>query len=57
MTALTVPTIDMSGWATSDHEARREIARSVNEAASTVGFMQIVGHGIPGRFPPGPANP
>jgi isopenicillin N synthase-like dioxygenase len=46
MKVLTVPTIDISGWRRADHEARRTIANSMNDAACSVGFMQIVGHGI-----------
>jgi isopenicillin N synthase-like dioxygenase len=43
---LIVPTVDVSGWANADDLARSEIAAQVDEAARTVGFMQIVGHGI-----------
>jgi isopenicillin N synthase-like dioxygenase len=42
-----VPTIDVSGWAGGDGESRGEIARTVDDACRHVGFMQIVGHGIP----------
>ena len=41
-----VPVIDIGGWASGDAGTRAEIAASVDEACRTVGFMQIVGHGI-----------
>jgi len=43
----TVPTIDISGWTTGDPEARALIAAAVDDAARNVGFLQIVGHGVP----------
>jgi isopenicillin N synthase-like dioxygenase len=46
-TPLEVPTIDLSGWAAGDGERRGAIAHEVDEACRAVGFMQIVGHGIP----------
>ncbi|MFK8022393.1 MAG: isopenicillin N synthase family dioxygenase [Ilumatobacter sp.] len=45
--ALEVPTIDVSAWSHGDEDARDAIARSVDEACRTIGFMQITGHGIP----------
>jgi isopenicillin N synthase-like dioxygenase len=45
--AFTVPTIDLSGWASGDAAARTAIAAALDHACRTVGFMQIVGHGIP----------
>jgi len=42
-----VPTIDVAGWATGDPDDRGRIARAVDDACRRVGFMQIVGHGIP----------
>jgi isopenicillin N synthase-like dioxygenase len=42
-----VPTIDVAGWASGDPDVRRRIARAVDDACRRVGFMQIVGHGIP----------
>lgn len=43
-----VPTIDVSAWVDGDDTARDAIAAAaaVDEAGRTVGFMQIVGHGI-----------
>jgi isopenicillin N synthase-like dioxygenase len=46
---LTIPVIDISGWSGGEPAVRRAIASSVDDAASTVGFMQITGHGIPGE--------
>ena len=40
-----VPIIDVSTW--DRHADRGSIAAAVDDAARTVGFMQIVGHGIP----------
>jgi isopenicillin N synthase-like dioxygenase len=42
-----VPTIDVAGWASGDAGVRRGIAGAVDDACRRVGFMQIVGHGIP----------
>ncbi|UKY54438.1 isopenicillin N synthase family dioxygenase [Streptomyces inhibens] len=44
---LEVPVIDISDWKTGAEGDRAAIATGVDEAASTVGFMQIRGHGIP----------
>ncbi|MGP8296888.1 isopenicillin N synthase family dioxygenase [Streptomyces inhibens] len=44
---LEVPVIDISDWKTGAEGDRAAIATAVDEAASTVGFMQIRGHGIP----------
>jgi isopenicillin N synthase-like dioxygenase len=42
-----VPTIDLSAWQHGDAARRAAIANEVDAACSRVGFMQIVGHGIP----------
>ena len=44
---LDVPVIDIAGFTAGDTAARERIARSVDNAARNVGFMQITGHGIP----------
>lgn len=45
---LDVPVIDISPYLTSGGETERAaVAAAVDRAARTVGFMQIVGHGIP----------
>ncbi len=41
-----VPIIDIAGWERADAAARAELAATVDDACRTVGFMQIVGHGI-----------
>ncbi len=46
-TPFIVPTVDLSGWANGDLAARASIAREIDNACRTVGFIQIVGHGIP----------
>jgi isopenicillin N synthase-like dioxygenase len=45
--AIDVPVVDLSGWADGDAATRDAIALRLDAAARTVGFMQIVGHGIP----------
>lgn len=43
-----VPTIDITPFVSGGSGAERaDVARAVDEACRTVGFMQIVGHGIP----------
>jgi isopenicillin N synthase-like dioxygenase len=45
---LDVPVIDITPFRTDDDDtARAVVAAAVDHAARTVGFMQIVGHGIP----------
>lgn len=41
-----VPVIDISGWAAAGPRTRAAIADRIDRAGRTVGFMQIVGHGI-----------
>lgn len=48
MSPFEVPAIDITPWVTDgDHSARREVAKAVDDACSRVGFMQILGHGVP----------
>ncbi|MEM8903625.1 MAG: 2-oxoglutarate and iron-dependent oxygenase domain-containing protein [Actinomycetota bacterium] len=47
MTAFEVPVIDVSAWGSGDADARERIAAAVDDAARHVGFLQIVGHGVP----------
>jgi isopenicillin N synthase-like dioxygenase len=42
-----VPVIDVGPWPAGDAVERETIARAVDDACREVGFMQIVGHGIP----------
>lgn len=44
---LQVPVIDISVFLSGDPAARAEVVAAVDRAAAEVGFMQIVGHGIP----------
>jgi len=44
---LTVPVIDLAVWREGDEAARADLARAVDRAAREVGFMQVVGHGVP----------
>jgi isopenicillin N synthase-like dioxygenase len=44
---FTVPVVDVSPYtALSTPDARRETARQLDEACATVGFVQILGHGV-----------
>ncbi|WP_436533459.1 isopenicillin N synthase family dioxygenase [Actinoplanes sp. HUAS TT8] len=46
--AFLVPTVDISAWVTDGSpEARAQVARELDHACRTVGFIQIVGHGVP----------
>ncbi|MFF8314570.1 isopenicillin N synthase family dioxygenase [Streptomyces lydicus] len=42
-----VPVVDISGWSGGPAAGRALIAADVDRAASTVGFLQVRGHGIP----------
>lgn len=44
---LEVPVVDISAFHTGDAAARAAVVAQVDRAAREVGFMQIVGHGIP----------
>jgi isopenicillin N synthase-like dioxygenase len=47
-TAFEVPAIDISPWVTDGSEpARKQVSEAVDDACRRVGFMQILGHGIP----------
>lgn len=46
VTDAIVPAIDISTWADGDDVTRRRIAAEMDEAGRTVGFVQILGHGI-----------
>jgi isopenicillin N synthase-like dioxygenase len=46
-----VPTVDITAYvADGSPEAKAAVARAVDEACRTVGFIQILGHGIPQRI-------
>jgi isopenicillin N synthase-like dioxygenase len=48
MAAFSVPVVDISGYVSSGSDASRdEAARAVDHASSTIGFFQVIGHGIP----------
>jgi isopenicillin N synthase-like dioxygenase len=42
-----VPVVDLAPWFAGGARERAVLARAVDEACRTIGFMQIVGHGIP----------
>lgn len=44
---LEVPVIDIAGWTRGGRVDRAAVAAAIDEAARTVGFMQVIGHGIP----------
>lgn len=41
-----VPTVDLRPWLSGDAEARAAIARTVDEALRTAGFLLVTGHGV-----------
>lgn len=43
---MLVPVIDISPFGHGDHIADRDVADAVDDAACSIGFMQITGHGI-----------
>lgn len=48
MAAFHVPAIDITPYvADGTPQQRAEVARAIDEACRTVGFMQILGHGVP----------
>lgn len=48
MSTFTVPVVDISPYvAGGDAAARAQVAREIDEACREVGFIQILGHGIP----------
>ncbi|MFT4126461.1 MAG: 2-oxoglutarate and iron-dependent oxygenase domain-containing protein [Gordonia sp. (in: high G+C Gram-positive bacteria)] len=55
---FTVPVIDISPYVDPDGDraARAEVARRIGDACATVGFIQIVGHGIPQQITDGLAD-
>lgn len=46
MTEPRIPTIDLRPWLSGDPEARKEIARTVDAALQTAGFLLVTGHGV-----------
>jgi len=48
MTEFQVPAVDISPWVQNgSSEDKARVAREIDEACSTVGFIQVTGHGIP----------
>ncbi len=50
---MTIPTIDLSRFRDGTPEQRTAVAAQVDEAARTIGFMQVVGHAIPAEVEAG----
>jgi isopenicillin N synthase-like dioxygenase len=42
-----VPTVDLAPWFDGDPAARGEVARQLDEACRSIGFLQVVGHRVP----------
>ena len=42
-----VPVIDLAAWFGAEAEPKRELARAVDAACRSVGFLQVVGHRVP----------
>lgn len=50
MSSFEVPAIDITAWVLGgDDTAKRAVAEAVDDACRRVGFMQILGHGIPAQ--------
>lgn len=48
MTSFRVPAVDISPYVTDgDPRARARVAEALDEACRTVGFVQVLGHGVP----------
>ena len=47
MASLDVPVVDLARWRSGAAHERAELAAAVDDACSTSGFFQIVGHGFP----------
>ena len=48
MATFSVPVVDISSYVSSGSDAQRaEVARALDHACSTIGFLQVIGHGIP----------
>ncbi|MFE2063126.1 isopenicillin N synthase family dioxygenase [Streptomyces sp. NPDC059467] len=41
-----IPTVDLRPWLDGDEDGRREIARTVDAALRTAGFLLVTGHGV-----------
>jgi isopenicillin N synthase-like dioxygenase len=41
-----VPTIDLGPWIDGDEQTREDIARTVDDALQTAGFLLVTGHGV-----------
>src|SRR5881409_1102367 len=41
-----IPTVDLRPWLDGDGQARAGIARTVDEALQTAGFLLVTGHGV-----------
>ena len=47
MSGLHIPVIDVGPFLAGDEEAKPALARAVDEACREIGFLTIVGHGVP----------
>lgn len=41
-----IPTIDLEPWISGDERTRKDIARTVDDALQTAGFLLVTGHGV-----------
>ena len=44
-----VPVIDLAEWASGDPQRKAATAAALDEACRTVGFLQVINHGVPDR--------
>lgn len=42
-----VPVIDLGAWRSGAESARADVARQLDDACRRVGFLQVIGHGVP----------
>jgi isopenicillin N synthase-like dioxygenase len=49
-TGTRIPTVDLRPWLDGDADTRREIARTVDAALQTAGFLLVTGHGVEDRL-------
>jgi isopenicillin N synthase-like dioxygenase len=50
MTLLSVPIIDLAPYFAGTPEGKAEVAKKVDEACRSIGFLVITNHGIPARI-------
>ena len=49
-TFSTIPVVDLAQWRSADGAERQALAEQVREVCHQVGFLSVVGHGVPAEF-------